>query len=244
MQRHKIVARIILLMLSIINLALAAPVLTRGLRKVPVDVAEDVTTASRKRWIPFDYSNEWRTDSDAGLAEERTNTPHNASRSSLGSRDSDNPHPSPSGSPPPAPNNSPLGIDSNTTPQPSQELELTQGSDSGSRPTGSSADGYESAGSSTHRLPVPSSSSHLTAGYDPSSDSDVVRMENELSSDSEATMTMSPTNAQARPLWWPTSAFEFPKTPPGGYSSDESNPPSRPGGLNVGLDNPLSSSGD
>src|SRR6266849_4002990 len=103
MQRHKKIAWIVLLILFVINLALAAPVLVRGIREVPVnvvDVAEDnVITASRKRWTN---------------AADRANTP-----SSLGSADSDNSHPLPVGSPPPVHNNLPLNIDLNNPPQPS-----------------------------------------------------------------------------------------------------------------------------
>ncbi len=107
MKRQKIIARIVLLILSVINLALAAPVLVRGIREVRVDVvdaAEDVTNASRKRWNPSD---KWRMN-----AADRANTPP-----SLGSRDSDSDtpsHPLPVGSPPPpAHNNLPLDIDLN-----------------------------------------------------------------------------------------------------------------------------------
>src|SRR6266849_4642471 len=77
MQRHKIIARIVLLILSVINLALAAPVLVRGIRVDVVDVAKDVTTASRKYWNPSDM---WWTN-----APDRAKTPP-----SLGSSDSDN----------------------------------------------------------------------------------------------------------------------------------------------------------
>ena len=58
MKQHKIVAQI-LVILSVFNYALAAPVLARGIREVRVnvvDVTEDVTTALRKRWIPLDAS--------------------------------------------------------------------------------------------------------------------------------------------------------------------------------------------
>ncbi|KAI0279898.1 hypothetical protein BGY98DRAFT_932911 [Russula aff. rugulosa BPL654] len=59
MQRHKIVAHIILLILSVIKFALTAPVLERGIREVRVDVldvAKDVpvTTASQKHLNPSD----------------------------------------------------------------------------------------------------------------------------------------------------------------------------------------------
>src|SRR6266849_2039416 len=46
MQRHKMVARIVLLILSVISFALAAPVLVRGTREDMVDIAGDVTTAA------------------------------------------------------------------------------------------------------------------------------------------------------------------------------------------------------
>ncbi|KAN0102338.1 hypothetical protein V8E52_012043 [Russula decolorans] len=111
MRRHMIVAQIILLILSVINFALAAPLSARG-------IAEDVTTASPKRWNP---SNERQTSSA-----DRTNTP-----TSLGSSDSDyrleqelRPHDPRSPmdpNPPPPPNNLPSGIDLNDAPQPIQE---------------------------------------------------------------------------------------------------------------------------
>jgi hypothetical protein len=40
MRRFKILAQIILLVLSVINFALAAPVLVRGIREVRVDVVD------------------------------------------------------------------------------------------------------------------------------------------------------------------------------------------------------------
>jgi hypothetical protein len=59
MQRHKIVAQIILLILSAINFVLAAPVLERRIHEVRIDVvniAKDmpVTIVSQKRWNPSD----------------------------------------------------------------------------------------------------------------------------------------------------------------------------------------------
>jgi hypothetical protein len=61
MRRYKIVAQIILLILSVINTALAAPVLSVR------EIAKDVTTTSGKRWNP---SYEWWTNSA-----DRTKTP-------------------------------------------------------------------------------------------------------------------------------------------------------------------------
>ena len=121
-----------------------------------VDVAEDVITVSQKRWNPLD---KWWT--TAALVD-RTNTPQNLGLSdsdyrleqelrshvprspmdsnaspqpSLGSTDPDNSHPLPVDPPQPAHNNLPLGIDSNTPPQPSQEP--IDGSDSDFHSTGS-----------------------------------------------------------------------------------------------------------
>ncbi|KAI0279900.1 hypothetical protein BGY98DRAFT_932913 [Russula aff. rugulosa BPL654] len=86
MQRHKIVAHIILLILSTIKFVLAAPVLERGIREKFVrvdvlDVAKDVpvTTASQKRWSPS--VDRWSTIAALGG---RANAPQN-----LESSDSD-----------------------------------------------------------------------------------------------------------------------------------------------------------
>src|SRR6266852_4475791 len=46
MQRHKMFARIVLLILSVISFAIAALVLVRGTREDMVDIAGDVTTAA------------------------------------------------------------------------------------------------------------------------------------------------------------------------------------------------------
>src|ERR1700755_2227870 len=148
MRRHKIVIQIILLFLSVINFAIAAPVSARG-------IAEDVTTTSRKSWNPSD---EWGTNSADG-----TDTPP-----SLGSSDSDyrleqhdprspmDPNPSPepqpgpagstgsvdfhalpAGSPPPAHNNLPLAIGLNAAPQQIQEPTDKSGFGSYGMPVGS-----------------------------------------------------------------------------------------------------------
>ncbi|KAF8490341.1 hypothetical protein F5888DRAFT_1128112 [Russula emetica] len=140
MQRHKIVARIILIILSVINFALAAP-LVRGIREVRVDVvdvAEIVTAASRKRWNPSD---KWWTN-----AADRTNTP-----SSLGSSDSDyqleqelRPHDprspidlNPRAPAPPEHNNLQDYDIVNDPDSPQASQESTDGSDSDSHSTGS-----------------------------------------------------------------------------------------------------------
>ena len=121
-----------------------------------VDVAEDVTTASQKRWNLWDKR--W---TNAALAD-RTNTPQNLGLSvsdyrleqelrshvprspmdsnaspqpSLGSTDPDNSHPLPVDPPQPAHNNLPLNIDLNVLPKPSQEP--TDGPDAGSHSTDS-----------------------------------------------------------------------------------------------------------
>jgi hypothetical protein len=135
MRRHKIVVQIILLILSVINFALAAPVSVRG-------IAEDVTTASRKRWNPPDKwwtnaadrtntpsslgssNSDYRLDSEQELRPHDPRSPMDSypstpgqphGQASLGSTDSDSSY---LGSPPPAHNN-PLGIDLNdAAPQP------------------------------------------------------------------------------------------------------------------------------
>jgi hypothetical protein len=131
MRRHKKVAQIILLIFSVINFALAAPISVRG-------IAEDMTTASGKRYNPSD---EWASSADRmntparlGLSDsdhwlEQELRPHD-SRSPLGSNppsppqpgpgstDSDKSLPLPAGSPPPAHNNLP---DLNDPPQPIEE---------------------------------------------------------------------------------------------------------------------------
>ena len=126
MKQHKIAPRIILLILSVINFALAAPIsLERGTREVRTDVvdtAEDVTTVSRKRWLPSD---EWSTN-----AADRANAPQDPAPSgseeslepgpgsptvysSVWSNDFDDFRPLPVGSPPPAhhDNNMPLTLE-------------------------------------------------------------------------------------------------------------------------------------
>ncbi len=73
MQRHKIVAHIVLLILSVINLASTAPLSVREIHEVRVDVvdvAKDKTTTLQKRW---DTSDKWRRNA-AGWA----NTPPSA----------------------------------------------------------------------------------------------------------------------------------------------------------------------
>ncbi|KAI0279905.1 hypothetical protein BGY98DRAFT_383452 [Russula aff. rugulosa BPL654] len=170
MQRHKIVAWIILLILSVINFVLGTPVLERGIREVrvdAVDVAEDVATASQKRCSP---SNKWWTNS--ALAD-RTNAPLNLESSDsdyrleqnlrphdprspmdsnaspqlslpVESTDLDNSHSLPVDPPPSAHNDLPLGIDSNAPPEPSPEPTEFSGSRSHSMdsPTDSDSSGY------------------------------------------------------------------------------------------------------
>jgi hypothetical protein len=181
MQRHKIVARVILLILSIIHFALAAPVSIRRIREVRtdvVDVAEDVTTALRKRWIPSD---EWSTSAPDKNAPQNTESSDSEYSDPLGplgsdapkdslsnaaSTDPDSPKDSissvasnypgpllfPVDSPPPAHNN--LRLDLNPDPQPG--LGLTDSSRFSSHLTGSSKPEHEDP-------------SHLM-GFEPSSD--------------------------------------------------------------------------
>jgi hypothetical protein len=189
MRRHKIVIQIILLILSVINFALAAPVSVRG-------IAEDVTTASRKRWNPLD---KWRTnaadwtntpsslgssDSDYRLEQElRPHDPRSpidlntSPHSSLGSRNSDNSHSFP------AHNNLPLDVDLNAAPQPSlsvnphtlpvdppppahNNLPLDIDLNASPQPSQELTDDYDSASSSTY-------GSHSTGGSPPHGSSDI-----------------------------------------------------------------------
>ena len=163
MQRHKIVARVILLILSIINLTLAAPVFLRGIHEVRIDVADYATTALRERWIPKE---EWSTS-----APNRENAPQNLESSDSENEDmpdleleleqqvpdspfssvgSTSPHtPDPLrwavGPPPPEHNNLGLDLGSNTfsglnaDPQPSLGLGPTDGTGFPSHLAGSSA---------------------------------------------------------------------------------------------------------
>ena len=180
MQRHKIVARVILLILSIINLTLAAPVFLRGIHEVRIDVADYATTALRKRWIPKE---EWSTS-----APNRENAPQNLESSDSENEDmpdleleleqqvpdspfssvgSTSPHtPDPLrwavGPPPPEHNNLGLDLGSNTfsglnaDPQPSLGLGPTDGTGFPSHLAGSSAPEH----GDPYRL----------TGFDPSSD--------------------------------------------------------------------------
>ena len=139
MKRHKIVAQIALLILSVINFALAAP-LVRGLREVRVnlgDVAEGVATALRRRRNPSDT---WSTNAADGantppsLASSNSDSdsdhrldlelrppdpgsPIYLSYSSLGSVDWD--YSQPLGPPPPELEHDNLDIDINASPHPS-----------------------------------------------------------------------------------------------------------------------------
>ena len=246
MRQRKTVALIALLFLSVINFALAAPLVVRGIREVSVDlvdVAEDAATASRKRSNPSDYSDKWWT--DAGRATDKTNSPENISpRSSLGPRDSGT-HPFPVGSPLPAHNNlpSPVHVDPNAfleSPQPSlgsrqsgnsHPLPLDVGLNPPPQPHQDPTDDHDSASSSAH-----SGSSHLTAtGYEAGTES-------ELSSDAESEGTMTTSPQAARPLWWEKSVFEFPKSS-SPSPSHSSNPPSAHGDSDMDLNNPLPAPG-
>jgi hypothetical protein len=250
MRRHKIVIQIILLILSVINFALAAPVSIRG-------IAEDATTASRKRWNPSDKrwtnagdrtntpSSLGSSDSDYRLEQElRPHDPRSpidlntSPHSSLGSRDSDNSHPFPVGSPPP--------VDSNATPQPSLSV------NSHPLPVGSpplahnnlpldidlNAAPQPSLSVNSHPFPVnPPPPAHnnlpldidLNASPQPSqeltdgSDSG----SHSTSSESSSDVTMSPSS------WYEKSVFGFPKppsgSPPHGSSDIDLNRPLSPG---------------
>ena len=141
MQRYKIVARIILIILSVINFTLAAPVSVQGIRVV--DVARDVTTGSRKRWDPSDTNAEDKTNSHpfpVGSPPAHNDLPLDIDLNEPQPSLSDNSHPFP------AHNDLP---DLNASPQSSQEP--AHSSDSGSYySTGSSTDDYDSASSSAH----------------------------------------------------------------------------------------------
>jgi hypothetical protein len=160
MQRHKVVVRIILLVLSVINFVLAAPVLEHGIRVDLVDVGKDVITASQRRWNSLD---KWWTNAAPA---DRTNTPQSLGSSgfdyrleqelrphdprspvdsdtspqpSLGSTDPDSSHPLPVGQALrlPASINLPLaaGIDLNAPPQPEPGQEPIDGPDPGTHLT-------------------------------------------------------------------------------------------------------------
>ncbi|KAI0272964.1 hypothetical protein BGY98DRAFT_146548 [Russula aff. rugulosa BPL654] len=146
MQRHKKVARIILLILSVINFTLAAPVSARGTREVRVvDVAED---------------SDYRLELELGPHDRRSPMYLNLSpQPSLGSRDSNPPFPV--ASPPPTHNDWPLEEGLDATPEPDQQP--THDTDPSSHSTDPQTDDHDSASSSTHR-----GSSH-SAGYDLSS---------------------------------------------------------------------------
>ena len=146
MQRHKKVARIILLILSVINFTLAAPVSAQGTREVRVvDVAED---------------SDYRLEQELGPHDRRSPMNLNLSpQPSLGSRDSNPPFPV--ASPPPTHNDWPLDEDLDATPEPDQQP--THDTDPSSHSTDPQTDDHDSASSSTHR-----GSSHST-GYDLSS---------------------------------------------------------------------------
>ena len=127
MKRYKIVAQIILLILSVVNFAFAAPVSVRG-------IADDVTTASPKSWNPSaDRTNTptslGSSESDHRLEQElrphdprspMDPNPSSQPQLSLGSTAWDYFHPLPPDSPPPAHNNLPLDTGSNDAPQPIQ----------------------------------------------------------------------------------------------------------------------------
>jgi hypothetical protein len=126
MQRRKIVVRI-LLVLSVINFVLAAPVLVRGILR---EVAEDVTTASQRRW------NSKSLEQKLGPNDPRTpimGRDSNAYPQPRGGSDAGNSHTLPVGPPPPPPSDLPSsGIDLNALPQPEPGQEPTDGPDSGS----------------------------------------------------------------------------------------------------------------
>ncbi|KAI0268527.1 hypothetical protein BGY98DRAFT_1101474 [Russula aff. rugulosa BPL654] len=139
MQRYKIVARIILIILSVINFTLAAPV---SVQRIRVDVARDVTTGSRKRWDPSDTNAADKTNSHpfpVGSPPAHNDLP-------LGI-DLNEPQPSLSVNSHPFPAHNDLP-DLNASPQSSQEP--THSYSGSYYSTGSSTDDYDSASSSAH----------------------------------------------------------------------------------------------
>ena len=132
MQRHKIVAPIILLILHVIDFALAAPVLERGVLEVRVDegdVAKDVplTTASQRRWNPSPDSVHW-SERDLRLHDPRSPMDSGAP----GSRP-----PVDLPAPPPEHDDLQFDMDLNDHGLPRPGQEVTDGPDSGSHSTGS-----------------------------------------------------------------------------------------------------------
>jgi hypothetical protein len=184
MQRHKIVAHIILLILSVIKFALAAPVLERGIREVRVDVvdvAKDVpaTTASQKhldpsdRWsttaVLADRANALRdlgsSDSDYRLEQDlRSHDPRSPMDSNaypqpsrpVGSTDLDSSHPLPVDRPPPEHDHNDLQFD----------MDLNDHAPPGPQPSQEAIDGPD-PGSHSTGLPMYGSSYHSTDSIPP-----------------------------------------------------------------------------
>ena len=162
MQRHKIVARIILLILSVISFALAAPLLERGIREVPIDegdVAKDdpLTTGSQRRWNPSSDSVHW-SEQDLRLHDPRSPMDPSAPGSGL---------PVDLAAPPPEHDGLQfdMDLDDHSPPQPGQEV--ADGPDSGSHSTGSVThiNSYNPADfpqPSLEAIDGPDSGSHLT----------------------------------------------------------------------------------
>jgi hypothetical protein len=181
MQRHKMVAQIILLILSVVNFVLAAPVLKRRIHEVRVDVvdiAKDmlVTTVSQKRWKPSDMR------STTAVLADRANAPQNLESSNfdyrleqdlrshdprspmdsnpspqrilpVGSTDLDSSHPLPVDRPPPEHDHNDLqfDMDLNDHSPPQPSQEAIDGPDSESHSTGSPM--YGSSYHSTDSIP-------------------------------------------------------------------------------------------
>ncbi|KAF8490314.1 hypothetical protein F5888DRAFT_1892540 [Russula emetica] len=271
MQRHRIFARIILLLiLSVINFALAAPVLVRGIREVRVDVmdvAEDVTPASRKRWNPSDKP--WtnaadRSDTSPGLDSRDSDNSHplpvgspppahnnlpldmdlNATPQPIpGSTDSDNSHPLPVGSPPPAHNNLPLDVDLNAIPQP------TLSDNSHPLPVGSPPPADKSLPLDLDLNATPQQSQEPTDGSDSGSHSTGWSTDDYDSTstsiyNSDLMSSYHPSDAMISPSAWRhgMSVFDFPNSE---TSTPSYNPNSQPqhGNLNIDLNRPPSSTG-
>ena len=263
MKRYKIVARIILLILPFINFALGAPALVRGIREVRVDVvdvAEDVTTASRKRWNPSDKwwmnaadrtitpSSQGSSDSDHRLEQElRLHDPRSPMDSnpsvqqSLGSGNSDNSDPLPVGPRPPAHNNLQLDEDINASPHSSPSVNSYL-------PVGPPSPAHNNLPLNLDLNASPQPSQEPADGSDLGSHSTGSSTDDyDLASSSTHSNHYHPTGSEPSsdtiisPWEW-YEIWAISKSPSSSPSHD-SNPPPRYGNLHVGSNRPLLSLG-
>jgi hypothetical protein len=267
MNRHKIIARIILLILSVINFALAAP-LVREIREVRVDVvdvAEDVTTTSRKYWNPSD---KWSTNaadrtnmpsslgpSDSDYRLEQGLRPHDPrspmdsnppAQQSPGSTDSDNSHHSPAGSPPPAQNNLPLDTDINASPlsSPSINAEFDPLPVGPPQPAHNNLPNGVVSSASPQPIQEPTDGSHsgsqstgsATDDNDPASPSTHSSPYHPTGSEPELSSDGTMSPWESYEMW---AILKSPSSSP----SPDPNPPPRHANLHIDLSRPLSSPG-